>query len=246
MVLVLGYVRKPFAANCAARKWNTLIDDKVFGKIPKMWLIGLLLAWLGYFWGGLGVLIPAFYIWLYKPGQGTSKTMIRQKRTTWTVGGDAKATPKEIAAVNNKRTEELALWERLNAIPTVSQVSDPQEALQQLAYLEVEVRSCGKSDYLTNLLREIDQRSSAMRVYIKLKKVFKESRRILIEDFCTAINMDIQKALPLIYEISLNLNFVIDGKYLELKGEDIDATIAQIDIFFSEWKSREKDASAKL
>jgi hypothetical protein len=58
--------------------------------------------------------------------------------------------------------------------------------------------------------------------------------------------MDLKQALPLIYEMAANINFVIDGKFLELKGEDIMSTIAQIDEYFSSWKSHEKNPADKI
>jgi hypothetical protein len=44
IALTFIYVLKPFGTNCGAKEWEALINDKLGGSFPKMWLFWILLA----------------------------------------------------------------------------------------------------------------------------------------------------------------------------------------------------------
>ena len=68
IVLVLIYVLKPFSARCKGKEWKVLVEEKMFGNLPKMWFMGILLAVFSY-WGAAGVLAPAIMITVFGPGK---------------------------------------------------------------------------------------------------------------------------------------------------------------------------------
>jgi hypothetical protein len=135
------------------------------------------------------------------------------------------------------KSKQADLHASLDKIPQPWKAPDPGAALHELEDLEREVRK---------FLGEIALRIASMRAYGQLTTLFKASRRISIEDFCKAINMSLDQALPLIYDMTMKLNFIIDGRFLELKSENIEMAIAQIDKYFSEWRSREKVIAEKI
>ena len=70
VVITLAYVIKPFSKHCAAKDWDALLEDKMFGKFPRMWLMGILLEVFGSGIGGMGILFPALLLKLNRPDKG--------------------------------------------------------------------------------------------------------------------------------------------------------------------------------
>ncbi|MBN2152760.1 MAG: hypothetical protein JW839_15015 [Candidatus Lokiarchaeota archaeon] len=68
--LVAAYVFKPFGPRCASSDWEPLVHEKLFDRIPKLWLVALVLAGASYLIGGIGVLVPALELTLNGPGKG--------------------------------------------------------------------------------------------------------------------------------------------------------------------------------
>jgi len=137
---------------------------------------------------------------------------------------------------------ESSINERFRAMPQISPSGDIDAIIKNLEHLKNEaVKGNFKAIFTT-----IQDRIETTKIFAEIIKRFKTSRRVAIPELCTALGIDMQKVLPLILDWSDDLGFIIDGKCMELKDNDFDKFVAQIDKYFAEWKDRERSKATKL
>jgi hypothetical protein len=72
VLILIIYVIKSFSPKCAAMDWDSLQGENIGSKLPKLWVMAILLAAFTYGWGAAGILIPAIWMRFFGPRKGSA------------------------------------------------------------------------------------------------------------------------------------------------------------------------------